>query len=151
LFEDMKMSSLPYRAALMAGSLCLSIACGAAHAQAAAVEFKFPREPGSLQLTNEPCTDAKIIRLYEGDVPEPFLAGVLDLNGRVLGGCWYEADGHVFFTDSEGDLLVPQPLVSAFVPAEDLLPSALTVNPAAPPCAGLPCISRRPRPVGTDQ
>jgi hypothetical protein len=145
------MSSLPYRAALMAASLCLSLAWGGAHAQAAAAVFKFPREPGSLQLRDEPCRDAKIIGLYEGDVPEPFFAGTLDLNGRVLGGCWYQADGHVFFTDSEGDLLVPQPLIGAFVPAENLRQTTLTVSPAAPPVAGPRHISPRPPPAGTAQ
>lgn len=145
------MSSLPYRAALMAGSLCLSLACGHAQAQSAVAVFKFPREPGSLQLRDEACRDAKIIRLYEGDVPEPFLAGTLRLNGRSLGGCWYQAEGHVFFTDSEGDLLVPMPPVVAFTPAAKLRQITFTVSPAVPPAADPPRISRRPRPAGTGQ
>ena len=133
----------------MAASLCLGLACGDAHAQAATVVFKFPREPGSLQLRNEPCADAKIIGLYEGDVPEPFFAGALDLNGRVLGGCWYQAEGHVFFTDSEGDLLVPVPPTGAFTPAENLRQTTLTINPAAPPDADPRHTYSRPRPAGT--
>jgi hypothetical protein len=75
--------------------------------------------------------------------------GTLDLNGQILGGCWYQADGHVFFTDSEGDLLVPQPLIGAFVPAENLRQTTLTVSPAAPPVAGPRHISPRPPPAGT--
>jgi len=110
------MSSLPRRATLMAGWLCLVLACGDARAQVAATSFNFPDHRGSLQLLDESCRDANIIRLYDGDVPEPFMAGMLHLNGRVLGGCWYPADGHVFFTDSEGDLLVPVPPVEAFSP-----------------------------------
>ena len=132
------MSLLPHRATLIAAWLCLVLAWSDAQAQVAAVVFKFPREPGSLQLRDEPCRDAKIIRLYEGDVPEPFLAGLLDLKGRVLGGCWYEAEGHVFFTDSEGDLLLPLPPVGAFSPATNLLRTSHAINRAAPPSAGLP-------------
>lgn len=144
------MSSLPYRVALLLVAWpCLALAWGDADAQAAAVVFKFPRERGSLQLRDEPCRNAKIIRLYEGDVPDPYFAGVLDLNGRVLGGCWYEAEGHVFFTDSEGDLLVPMPSVDAFTPAQDLRQTTLTLNPAAPPSAGPQHIFPRPRPAGT--
>ena len=143
------MSSLPHRAALMGGALCLSLACGAAHAQATAVEFKFPRDRGSLQLRDEPCRDAKIIGLYNDDVPEPFLAGTLDLNGRILGGCWYQAEGHVFFTDREGDLLVPMPPVEAFAPAPSGLRATGALNPAAPPSAGLPPVSQRLRSAGT--
>ena len=143
------MSLLPHRATLIAAWLCLVLAWSDAQAQVAAVVFKFPREPGSLQLRDEPCRDAKIIRLYEGDVPEPFLAGVLDLKGRVLGGCWYEAEGHVFFTDSEGDLLIPMPPVDAFMPAENLRQTMLTVSPAAPPAAGPQHIFPHPRAAGT--
>jgi len=143
------MSSLPRRTALIAAWFCLGLACAEAHAQATAVEFKFPRDRGSLQLRDEPCRDAKIIRLYEGDVPEPFLAGVLDLKGRILGGCWYEAEGHVFFTDREGDLLIPMPPVDAFTPAENLRQTTLTVSPAAPPFAGPRHTFPRPRPAGT--
>lgn len=143
------MSLRPHRTVLIASSLCLALACGGAHAQATAVAFKFPRDQGSLQLRDEPCRDAKIIRLYEGDVPEPFLAGVLDLGGRVLGGCWYEAEGHVFFTDSEGDLLVPMPAVDAFTPAEHLRQTTLRVSPAVPPAADLQRTSRRLRPADT--
>jgi hypothetical protein len=132
------MSSLPNRAALMAGSLCLALACGNAYAQAASVEFKFPGDRGSLQLRDDPCGDAKIVRLYEGDVPEPFLAGTLDLNGRILGGCWYQADGHVFFTDSEGDLLVPMPSVGAFSPPTNVLRTTRAVRREVPPAAGFP-------------
>ena len=142
------MSSLPYRAALMAGSLCLALACGDARAQAAAMVFKFPRDSGLLQLQDEPCRNATILRLYEGDVPEPFLAGTLDLNGRVLGGCWYRAEGHVFFTDSEGDLLVPMPPVEVFSPTANGLQTTGAVTQAVPPSAGLQRISRRPRPAG---
>ena len=143
------MSLLPHRATLVVAWLFLAFACGDAHAQAATVVFKFPRERGSLQLRNEPCRDAKIIRLYEGDIPEPFLAGVLDLKGRILGGCWYEAEGHVFFTDREGDLLIPMPPVDAFTPAENLRQTTLTVSPAAPPFAGPRHTFPRPRPAGT--
>ena len=143
------MSSLRYRAALMAGSLCLSLAYGSAHAQATTLAFNFPRDRGSLQLRDEPCTDAKIIRLYEGDVPEPFLSGTLDLRGRVLGGCWYQAEGHVFFTDSEGDLLIPMPPIDVFTPADNFRQTTLSVSPAAPPAADLQHTSRRLRPAGT--
>ena len=132
------MPLLPHRGTLIAASLARGLAWGDARGQATAAVFKFPREPGSLQLRDEPCRDSKIIRLYEGDVPEPFLAGTLDLNGRVLGGCWYLAEGHVFFTDSEKDLLVPLPPVGAFSPATNLLQTTGAVNRAVPPAAGLP-------------
>lgn len=151
MFKEADMSSMPHRAALTVGWLCVALACGDVHAQSAVMVFNFPRDRGSLRLLDEPCRVAKIVKLYEGDVPEPFLAGTLELNGRALGGCWYEAEGHVFFTDHEGDLLVPIPPVDAFTPAENFRQTTLTVSPAVPPAAGPPRISRRPRPAGTGQ
>ena len=127
------MSSLPHCAALMAGALCVALTCVDVHAQPIEAEFKFPHNRGSLRLRDEPCRDARIIRLYEGDVPEPFLAGRLDLKGRVLSGCWYRADEHVFFTDSEGDLLVPVPPVSSFSPTPSRLQTTGAVNPVITP------------------
>jgi hypothetical protein len=132
------MSMLPLPAVLMAGWLCLALACSDTHAESTAMVFEFPHERGSLQLRDERCADTNILRLYEGDVPKPFLAGTLDLSGRILGGCWYRAEDHVFFTDSEGDLLLPLPPVGAFSPATNLLRTSHAINRAAPPSAGLP-------------
>lgn len=108
------MRSLPLRSALLIACLGVGLACRDAHAQETLAAFEFPRNRGSLQLRTAPCADARIIRLYGDDVPEPYFTGVLDLNGRVLTGCWYQADGRIFFTDSEGDLLVPPPWIDQF-------------------------------------
>jgi hypothetical protein len=109
--------------ALLIASLGAALAWRDAQAQATPAEFKFPREPGSLQLRDEPCADARIIGLYGDDVPGHFLAGTLDRRGRVLAGCWYQADGRVFFTDSDGDLLIPPPPVERFSPARNSVPT----------------------------
>lgn len=108
------MRSLPLSSALLIACLGVGFACRSAHAQETLAAFEFPRNRGSLQLRTAPCADARIIRLYGDDVPEPYFTGVLDLNGRVLTGCWYQADGRIFFTDSEGDLLVPPPWIDQF-------------------------------------
>jgi len=110
-------------------SLCLGLACGDAASQATVALFDFPDGRRSLQLRDAPCTEAAILRLYAGDVPDPFFAGVLDLRERVLAGCWYQADGRVFFTDSEGDLLVPPPPVEMFSPANSRLQLLSTPKP----------------------
>ncbi len=92
----------------------LALVCDGADARENLARFDFPGARGSLQLWTEPCADAAIVRLYDDDMPEPFLTGALDLHGRVLSGCWYQADGRVFFTDNEGNLLVPPPRVDQF-------------------------------------
>lgn len=108
------MRFLPLAGALLITCLGAGLACRDAQAQETLAAFEFPHGRGSLELRAAPCADARIIRLYGDDVPEPYLTGVLELQGRVLTGCWYQADGRVFFTDSEGDLLVPPPQVDQF-------------------------------------
>lgn len=126
------MPMLLHRVTLMVGSLCFALACSDAIAQVDAAVFKFPHDRGSLELRDGPCTNSKILQLYEGDMPEPFLAGTLRLNGRVLAGCWYQADGRIFFTDEEGDALVPRPPLGAFSPAGVLLQTTGAVSPSVP-------------------
>jgi hypothetical protein len=108
------MRFLSIASALLITFLGAGLACRDAQAQETLAAFEFPHGRGSLQLRDAPCADARIIGLYGDDVPAPFLTGALDLNGRVLAGCWYRADGRVFFTDSEGGLLVPPPRVDQF-------------------------------------
>lgn len=62
----------------------------------------------TMVLTDVPCRDHFIIYLYK-DTPDIGLKEGQVLKGdKVLfDGCWYEADGKVFFIDTEGDLLVP--------------------------------------------
>lgn len=96
--------------------LFLGVACVNAHAQVVFATFTFPSGKGWLRLWDAPCANGKIISLYADNVPEPFRAGVLNLHGRVLTGCWYQADGRVFFTDSEAALLIPPPRIELFTP-----------------------------------
>jgi hypothetical protein len=108
------MRFLPLASALLITCLGAGLDCRDAQAQEMLAAFDFPHSGGSLRLRTAPCADARIVRLYGDDVPDPYLTGVLELQGRVLTGCWYQADGRVFFTDSEGDLLVPPPQVDRF-------------------------------------
>jgi len=116
------MRFLPLASALLVTCLGVGLASRNTEAQETLAAFDFPHGRGSLQLRTAPCSDARIIRLYGDDVPEPYLAGVLELQGRVLTGCWYQADGRVFFTDSEGALLVPPPQVDQFWSPDRLQP-----------------------------
>jgi hypothetical protein len=76
--------------------------------------FEFPAGVGRLKLLDAPCTDARILQHYGNNVPAAFQTGLLELRGDALSGCWYSADGRVFFTDSELDLLIPPPALEWF-------------------------------------
>jgi len=76
--------------------------------------FEFPAGVGRLNLLDAPCTDARILQHYGDNVPAAFHTGLLELRGDALNGCWYTAEGRVFFTDSELDLLIPPPALEWF-------------------------------------
>jgi hypothetical protein len=76
--------------------------------------FEFPAGVGRLTLSDAPCTDERILRHYGNNVPAGFQTGLLELRGNAINGCWYSADGRVFFTDSELDLLIPPPALEWF-------------------------------------
>ena len=81
--------------------------------------FEFPTGVGRLKLFDAPCTDQRLLQHYGNNVPAGFQIGLLELRGDAHNGCWYTADGRVFFTDSELDLLIPPPALEWFDAAAD--------------------------------
>ncbi len=111
-FPSIRSGNLAFIAAVLFGALSPPAAAQSADAQARAARqvFEFPAGVGRLQLSDAPCTDERILQHYGDNVPAAFQTGLLELRGDALSGCWYTADGRVFFTDSELDLLIPPPL-----------------------------------------